>query len=1018
MKLQLNESGLRNIKEISKEYKEAWIYGHIDFDGVTSSIIMKYYLAQYGIKTSNWIPMQYGSQEYASSKTPEGILGVLVDFSHGKLGFKIHTDHHQQQIQYPGQSKQFRHSKSNASTISSIISASDIMSKEDLKVIDMVDSAGYADEGLSIDEIKNYVFNYKKDSSSKENQLKFGIVVNKLLLAYKNKPDYLKTIVMESNPSLLSMYNVMMRMINQHVSAKDRGWSLPSVLQQNSENYQKNQEENIIKNGSVKTIDELSKGKNTVIGNCVVQIGGGNMRKSGSYDRYTAFKLHPDCKYFIMIWDTIGMMQVSTNNWNPDKVNDIDLGEIVLKQIFEGKYKPLLDKPKYDISILALKKCYEENILPENESNAFGFNLNDFRALFEHDLLVSEKQQKWLDTCMNYKPSQLTPNEKDTQKQREYKFKCCKFLNTFKIPLSEIILKTSGGHKTITNLNGFSFLEEQKRISKALSNKRNPYEKIENKKDTKSSDKISLYESTSLKILKSIAKDVVNRLNDKKISESVLKENDEGEIPTEGPILGYDTVFTYHGYDFSIEHLLDNDGSYYNVVVYKSNLTDDDEAYITEQILPSWIDVMKYARDFDSCKANRFRNSWNNDMKSEPEGDGSELNESVEELYDYEADIIGTEITNDDRTKYIITKLPEKDSDPEYFHIKEVDGDREILITKDELKKYLNFDVDDFIKNLNKDTEFDGSELNESILNETPIDDIDKFEPPELYDENTYTYGPYTYSIEYTDDGDNTKYFSVITYKKPSNDSRTNNDGNDIEEIDNVAFSTWKECINYMKSMMELYIIRKSNFMDRTATEPSDTGNEYMESVNKEEKMKLSDINETKASRFNKHLDDTEKSFAAVSAERSMPQINNREKQRYLNHKRTKVLEKLLKAWGLKGFIKTKGGFDEAGQPRVEINGNLSEEDSFFVPNITKEQAVRLGKLFNQDSVMFKEKGSNQVKELRTNTKAGNEGIGSETGLVFIVGQGRHNIGHDKTYYSRPKSSMIKFAFNPDDESK
>ena len=66
---------------------------------------------------------------------------------------------------------------------------------------------------------------------------------------------------------------------------------------------------------------------------------------------------------------------------------------------------------------------------------------------------------------------------------------------------------------------------------------------------------------------------------------------------------------------------------------------------------------------------------------------------------------------------------------------------------------------------------------------------------------------------------------------------------------------------------------------------------------------------------------------------------------------------------------------------------------------------------------MFKDKGSNQVKELRTNVKAGDEGIGNETGLVFIVGQGRHNIGHDKTYYSRPKGSMIKFAFNPEDES-
>jgi len=532
MKLQLNESGLRNIRELSKQYKDAWIYGHIDLDGVTSSLIMKYYLAQYGIRTTNWIPTQYGAQEYAVAKCPEGTLAVLVDFSHGKTQFKIHTDHHSSQIQYPGQSKQFRHSKSNADTISSVISSSDIMSPEDIRVINMVDSAGYAEEGIDVKDIKNYVYNYKKDSSNKENQLKFGMVVNKLLLAYKNQPNYLKTIVLESKPSLLSMYNVMMNMINSGIKAGDKSWKSPETLQKNAEWYRQSQKENIIKNGSVEKIKDLHRGQNTVIGNCIVQVGGGQMNKKGSYDRYTAIELHPESQYFIMIWDTIGMMQVSKNNWNlNDKSKEIDLGQVVLKDIFETKYKPLLDKPKYNISLLSIKKLYESNINKENELEALGFDLNELKALLQEDFDLSDKQQKWLDKIMSYKPSQLTPNEKDSDKQKEYKFKCVKFLNTIKLPLSEIVLKTSGGHPGITNLNGFGFLQEQKRNNYKISNGINPYstEEVPKKDNDKPFDK-SKYESTSLKILKSIAEDVVKYLNGQKITESVEDIDDDIKI--------------------------------------------------------------------------------------------------------------------------------------------------------------------------------------------------------------------------------------------------------------------------------------------------------------------------------------------------------------------------------------------------------------------------------------------------------------------------------------------------------
>ena len=276
-----------------------------------------------------------------------------------------------------------------------------------------------------------------------------------------------------------------------------------------------------------------------------------------------------------MIWDTIGMMQVSKNNWNlNDKSKEIDLGQVVLKDIFETKYKPLLDKPKYNISLLSIKKLYESNINKENELEALGFDLNELKALLQEDFDLSDKQQKWLDKIMSYKPSQLTPNEKDSDKQKEYKFKCVKFLNTIKLPLSEIVLKTSGGHPGITNLNGFGFLQEQKRNNYKISNGINPYstEEVPKKDNDKPFDK-STYESTSLKILKSIAEDVVKYLNGQKITESVEDIDDDIKIgdkflwkgksanPSGTIVTCTETrkYLSFFGYEPKIAYVLDSD---------------------------------------------------------------------------------------------------------------------------------------------------------------------------------------------------------------------------------------------------------------------------------------------------------------------------------------------------------------------------------------------------------------------------------------------------------------------------
>ena len=519
MKLKLYESGLRNIKELAKKYNEAWVYGHIDLDGITSSIAMREYLKQYGITTTNFIPIQYGSVEYSITRPPVGVMAVLVDFSHGKIFMNIHTDHHSSQISYNA-SNNFTHSKSNAGTISASISSTDIFPQEDIRVIDMVDSAGYADEDINVDELKNYIFNYNNEKTNIQNHLRFGMVVGKLLLAYKNKPNYLKTIVMESRPSLMSMFQVMKKMV------KENGWADLKQLQKNSEWYAKSQEGKKIPEGTIETITSLEKGQNTLIGNTIVQIGGGNMMKSGAYDRYTAFKLYPQAKYFIMIWDSIGMMQVSKNNWNKEnrtpESHNVDLGEIVIQDIFKYNFAPKLMDKKYDISLLAIKKAFEEQIERENLPNAIGFTYDEFKALFSGLQDISPKQEAFIDKVMKMKPQELIPTENDTEAQLAYKQKAVKFLNDFSIPFPEIVMKVSGGHPGITNLNGFEFLNMQRRIYGAINHGRNPYAPLD--PNWKPDPNRVKKDSIGLSLLKQIAIDVVSKLNN---DEEIIHKYDD-----------------------------------------------------------------------------------------------------------------------------------------------------------------------------------------------------------------------------------------------------------------------------------------------------------------------------------------------------------------------------------------------------------------------------------------------------------------------------------------------------------
>lgn len=529
MRLNLLESGIQNIREIAKKYDKAMIYFHMDLDGVTSAIAMKEYLKKYGIQTVKVQKIQYGGLEYAISKPEsEDILPVLVDFAHGKIFMKIHTDHHDNQISYNTASRNFRHSPSNAGTISSVISPTDIFSAEDVRIIDMVDSAGFQKENVKPADMVKSVLKTNKNTSAWQNHLNMGMITGKLLLSFKNKPNFLETVVMKSQPSLQSMYSVIISIIKENVQNKTRGWTTPDTIEKNAQDYYDNQEKGKIIDGSVNDIRELQAGVSMRIGNCAIQIGTGYAGKTGMYDRYTIFRLYPDIKYVVKLWDSLGMIQVSKNPWG--EKDDINLGQVVINDIFENKYKRLLNNTKYNVSLLALKKFYESEINEENEDVAIGFDFNELVNLFEKDYSnLTEKQQYVIKKWMNWKKSQFNKvdYEEDEEgeeiidpkieKKNQEIDRAITYLNKLSIPLPEIILKTSGGHPSITNLSGFGFIEVQKKIDRSIKNGENPMQdKKVVKKDTinnKPIDKDKKYETTSVKIMKSICEDIVEYLN-------------------------------------------------------------------------------------------------------------------------------------------------------------------------------------------------------------------------------------------------------------------------------------------------------------------------------------------------------------------------------------------------------------------------------------------------------------------------------------------------------------------------
>jgi hypothetical protein len=487
------EVGIRNIKKIIGDMKTAEIYFHKDLDGVTSALAMKYFLeTYYQVKTVDAHQIQYGGMEFAIKNHKEGNLCVLVDFAHGKPMFKIQSDHHDKQVGAGDtEGTYFKPARSNVEIISGEISYSDVFTPGDIELIKTVDSANFLRHNITPEDVQNSIFQYKREDSSEKNRFMMGFVVNRLLLAYKNKritvksmdgkrdhinKNILECMVLDCNPSLYSMYNNLKNYIN-NARVSDRAGVLakPEVLMQNIAKYiERMKNYRFIEDpdtGEVSEYDPTSKrhqylstAKGAKVGKgvhfdekykVIMQYGGGNMIQPGSYDRYVPFKNFPEANFICILWG-MGLIQVSCNPFKEKKLKDIDLGKIA-KQVV-AKHKPILTKIL--ISLDCIKKEFETSQdwkkMQKEEGPDYegvGFKYSDLDAFYSDCIYKDGKtvdiNNQELKDSMNTIYDSLTDNQ-------------FSILKSYKIPVWELITRNSGGHPSITNLQGWGFLKYNK----------------------------------------------------------------------------------------------------------------------------------------------------------------------------------------------------------------------------------------------------------------------------------------------------------------------------------------------------------------------------------------------------------------------------------------------------------------------------------------------------------------------------------------------------------------------------
>jgi len=487
------ETGIRNITKLIDNHKKEHgnnfeIWFHQDLDGVTSALAMKSYLERYGIKMVDSHITQYGGMEYAIKNKKPDSMAVLVDFAHFKTMFTIATDHHSGQTGAPSGAAYAKPSRSNVETISGEISPSDVFTSGDIDLIKTVDSADFLKHNIQPEDIQNVIFKLDKALSGEKNRFMMGFVVNRLMLVFKNKRitvksldgkrnhvnrNFLECLVLDSAPSLVSIFLNIKHYMNSAMSLEwdrqkrqhnvPKKLATPEELTANLDKYTKTRKEG----GEVDFDPEYKIAK---------QYGIGSVYDTGSYDRYVVFKNNPGADFVCTIYP-MGLIQVSCNPFKEKVLKQIDLGAITTEILAKYKYQ----LSNINVPISDIKRISEDEIDkmknkygPDYE--AIGFTFGDLKAFYPKainylpnrknndmktkvtlDLNSDNPMVKIVEDCMSKPFSEWSYKEKDE-------------MSWLRISAMTIIEVNSGGHPSITNIQGLNYLGSRRDLLKRLFN--------------------------------------------------------------------------------------------------------------------------------------------------------------------------------------------------------------------------------------------------------------------------------------------------------------------------------------------------------------------------------------------------------------------------------------------------------------------------------------------------------------------------------------------------------------------
>jgi hypothetical protein len=494
------EVGFRNLKMLAQKYQTAEIYFHQDLDGVCSALSMKHFIEKYyNIKVVDCHIIQYGALEYAVKHTKPDNLPIIVDYAHSKVGYILFDHHDKQSGADTAAGVYAKASRSNAEIISGEISYSDVFLSTDIQLIQTVDSANFLKFNIKPEDIQNSIFGIDKNISAERNRFLMGFVVNRLLLAMKNKRitvksldgkrdhngrNLLECLVMDCSPSLYSIFVNLKHYINKAYSfeynratkeynRKDR-LATPEQLTKNLTDYIKTRKQYIFQPITGKTVKhpEINYDEKYKI---VVQDGIGNVFAPGSYDRYVVFKNFPDAEFVCTIFP-MGLIQISCNPFKEKRLKSVNLGEITQEVLSKYKY----ELSNIRIGVSDIKRINEEEIGKMKNKYGpdyvgMGFKFSDLQSLYKDSIVYLPgrkagdlKNRAQLDLTNEELPEVQLLKQWMDKNISKWPFDVQEEINHLKIPVLDIITQSSGGHPSITNIQGFNYMSTRRDLMERL----------------------------------------------------------------------------------------------------------------------------------------------------------------------------------------------------------------------------------------------------------------------------------------------------------------------------------------------------------------------------------------------------------------------------------------------------------------------------------------------------------------------------------------------------------------------